>query len=537
MLRYAFRLHRWGMAGYGLILFVGMYVQGAAFVQVAGTSAASRAAFARSMTALGAQLSYIFPAPFRLDTLAGYVQWRSYGPFAPILAIWAIAAAAGAVRGDEDRQLVDYWLAARVSRSRLVASRLAAFGLASLVAAVAAGIGYVAGAARFAPVDLGRLGAKTLTLWLLMLGLFALCYLIAQVPASLRAAQAGGAVAVVALYLLDVLGRSSQSYEALSWVSPFKWYDATTVLAPGGQLDGAGVALSAALVVVAGALSALAFGRRDVRGPLVERRARSRAARDRQPSPLLTMPVARLLYRERWIVGGWALGMGIMAVYMVSIAHTIVNAAINLPGMREFLTHGSGGDLYQGFIAAFWFGFAQLLLAGFAIHLVSAWASDDTDGVLTSVLSTPVHRWAVIAERAATALVGTAVVVAVGSLVAAATGAAVGTSLDAGGAFRASWLLVPFTLTYAAVGAAASAYFPRAAVGVLGLLAFVSFLVYELGPLLKWPAWASNLSIQQLYGTPFVTGVFWTGLWAMLAVVVAGFGLATLLMQRREVGS
>jgi hypothetical protein len=103
--------------------------------------------------------------------------------------------------------------------------------------------------------------------------------------------------------------------------------------------------------------------------------------------------------------------------------------------------------------------------------------------------------------------------------------------------FRASWLLIPFTLTYAAVGAAASADFPRAAVGVLGMLAFVSFLVYELGPLLKWPAWAADLAVQQLYGTPFVTGIFWNGLWAMLAVVVAGFGLATLLMQRREVAT
>jgi hypothetical protein len=30
--------------------------------------------------------------------------------------------------------------------------------------------------------------------------------------------------------------------------------------------------------------------------------------------------------------------------------------------------------------------------------------------------------------------------------------------------------------------------------------------------------------------------VFWNGLWAMVAIVVAGFGLATILMQRREVG-
>ena len=536
MLRNALRLHRWGWIGYGTVLLVATYVQAAAFVQVAGSTAASRAAFARDMTILAAQIPYFLPPPLRLDTLAGYVQWRSYGPLALVVMIWAIAAAAGAARGDEDRQLVDYWLAARVSRVRLVASRLAAFGLASLAAAVLAGLGYLAGAAGHESVSPGGVAGKTLSLWLLVLGIFALCYLLAQLTASTRIAQALGAGAAVVLYLLDVLARTNHSFDGLSWVSPFTWYDATTVMAPGGRLDAAGLALSVALVVVSGALSALAFTHRDVRGPLFARRARVVVTRDVEPSPLLTRPVARLLYRQRWIVGGWALVTAIMAVYMVSIARTIVDSAIDLPGMREFLTHGSGGDPYRGFIAAFWFGISQLLLAGFAVHLVSGWASDDNEGILASVLSTPVHRWAVIAERAAVALVGAAVVVGTGSLVTAAMAAGTGTTLDAADVFRASWLLVPFALTYAAVGAAASAYFPRAAVGVLGMLAFLSFIDYELAPLLQWPAWIANLSVQQLYGTPLVTGVFWNGLWAMLAVVVAGFGLATLLMQRREVG-
>ena len=537
MLRYAFRLHRWGWIGYGIVLLVGMSVQAAAFVQVAGSTAASRAAFAHDMGVLAAQLSYILPAPFRLDTLDGYVQWRAYGPFALVVMIWAIAAAAGAARGDEDRQLVDYWLAARVSRARVVASRLAAYGLASLAAAVLGALGFAVGVVRYESLNLGGLAGKTLTLWLLMLALFGLCYLVAQLVASTRAAQAAGAAVVVVLYLVDVLARSDHSFDGLAWVSPFKWYDATTVLAPGGHLDAAGVALSVALVVVTSVLSALAFMHRDVRGSLFPRRAREARAKDAAPSPLLAWPVARLLYRQRWIVVGWALGTGAMALYMVSIAHTVVDAAIGLPGMRDFLTHSSGGDPYRGFIAAFWFGIAQLLLAGFAVHLVSGWASDDTEGILTSVLSMPVHRWAVIGERFAAAVVGTGVVVAVGSLAAAATAAGVGTTLDAASVFRASWVLIPFTLTYAAVGAAASADFPRAAVGVLGMLAFASFLIYELGPLLQWPAWASDLSVQQLYGTPFLTGVFWNGLWAMVAVVIAGFGLAVLLMQRREVGT
>ena len=55
-----------------------------------------------------------------------------------------------------------------------------------------------------------------------------------------------------------------------------------------------------------------------------------------------------------------------------------------------------------------------------------------------------------------------------------------------------------------------------------------------LGPVLGWPDWLLTLSVFQLYGTPLLSGIYWTGLWAMVAVVVVGFGAATLLMERRE---
>lgn len=537
MLRYAFRLHRWGIIGYGSVVFLSVLVNATSYQQLAGTTAAARAAFAAGGTALAAQLSYILPPPVRLDTLDGYVQWRALGALAVVVMIWAIAAAAGAVRGDEERQLVDYWLAARVSRVRLVVTRFAAFGLASLVVAAAGAVGYVLGAVKYETPSAGVVG-KALALWLLTLALFGLCFLVAQLVSSVRAAQAAGTALVVVLYLLNVPGRTDHSLDWLAWVSPFRWYDATDSMAPGGHVDVAGVALSLAVVLVAGALSAVAFGRRDVRAALFRRPVRAEApGRDRRPSPLLSWPVARLLYRQRWVVGGWLVITAFMAVFLVGSAHGIVDSLGNIPGIRDFLTRGSGGDIYRAFIAAYWFGFALLLLAGFAIHLVSGWASDDTEGILTAVLSMPVHRWAVIAERAAVAVIGCALVVAVGSLVAVATAAAGGTTFDAGTFFRASWLLIPYALTYAAVGAVAASYFPRAAIGVLGVIAFLGYLDYELVPLLKWPAWVADLSVQYLYGTPFLTDVYWTGLWIMVGVVVAGFGAAMLLMERREVGA
>jgi ABC-2 type transport system permease protein len=536
VLRYGFRLHRWGMIGYGVVLFVGVYVQAAAYPQLAGSTAASRAAFAHAMVLTESQLSFFLPLPYRVDTLAGYVQWRAYGWLSVALMIWAIAAAAGAVRGDEDRQLVDYWLSARVSRLRLVVSRLAAFALASLVVVVAGGLGALVGAASSTPLDVERLAGLSLALWVLAVAFFALCCLIAQLTESTRGAQAAGAAVLVGLYLLDVLARTQSSFEGLSWVSPFKWYDATNVLAPGGLLSAPGLLLCAAVIVLAGGLAALAFMRRDLRGPLFGRPVAEVRSRDRKPSPLLSWKLARLIYRQRWVLAGWTLGIALMAVFMVSIARGSIDSLINLPGMRAFLTHGQGGDPYRAFIASYWFGIAQLLLAGLAVHLVSTWSSDDTEGILASELSMPRHRWAVVLERGLLAFIGIVVAVAVGSLLAGVTAAAIGHSLDPAAVLRASWLLIPFALTFAAVGAAGSVLWPRAAVGLLGVVAFFSFLVWQLAPLMKWPSSVANLSVFQLYGSPLLSGVFWNGLWAMLAIVVAGFGLAAILMQRREVG-
>jgi hypothetical protein len=98
-------------------------------------------------------------------------------------------------------------------------------------------------------------------------------------------------------------------------------------------------------------------------------------------------------------------------------------------------------------------------------------------------------------------------------------------------------LLVPFALVFAAAGAVLAAWNPRAAVGLLGGLAFASYLLNELGPLFKWPGWVQDLSAFKLFGTPLSTGVDRGGLAIMIAIILVGFGASILLMERRDVGA
>jgi hypothetical protein len=98
-------------------------------------------------------------------------------------------------------------------------------------------------------------------------------------------------------------------------------------------------------------------------------------------------------------------------------------------------------------------------------------------------------------------------------------------------------LLVPFALVFAAAGAVLAAWNPRAAVGLLGGLAFASYLVNELGPLFRWPTWVQDLSAFKLFGTPLSTGIDRTDLAIMIAIILVGFGASILLINRRDIGA
>jgi hypothetical protein len=114
----ALRLGRWGIAGFGAIAFFLTLLQTVGFYKIAGTTEAERQAFGRSMRVLAAQFSVIIAPPMRPDTAGGYVQFRAFGALAIMFAIWALTSASGAVRGDEERGLVQAALGRGISRPR-----------------------------------------------------------------------------------------------------------------------------------------------------------------------------------------------------------------------------------------------------------------------------------------------------------------------------------------------------------------------------------------------------------------------------------
>src|SRR5947209_5414548 len=114
MIRIAWRLQRTGLIGMSLLGVLYGFIQAAGYKSAAGTTTGSQVAFGHQMENFGRTFTFLLPTPVRLDTASGYVQWRIYGGLVFLFAIWALMAAIGATRADEDRGLVDAWLSAPV---------------------------------------------------------------------------------------------------------------------------------------------------------------------------------------------------------------------------------------------------------------------------------------------------------------------------------------------------------------------------------------------------------------------------------------
>ena len=532
------RLGRWGTVGFSLAALAWSLTQTVGFYQVVGHSLVERATFGASIATLAARFVVIVPPPIRPDTVSGYVEFRGFHELAIIFSVWALASAVGFARGDEERGIVETALAAGESRIGLIASRAAAFAIAVAVASAAAGAAFVIGVASgHESVEPLRVVETCALLVAIGLACYGIALLVAQLAAPHSAAQSAGVV-LLALFLLNSLSRQFGSLSSWRWLSPFRYYDLSQPLPPGGYFNTPGFLVLVIIAVVTIAAAAVAFERRDLGASLVRLPARTRPpVRDVVAAPWWRIPVARGVYDQRVGFIVWTLGVAAIAVLMVSLTRSIVQVLLSLPTLLPYLGTYVRQQVYPTALGYIWFSFAELLFVAFAIVQVARWSAEDTDGRLEMMLSEPISRAAVVVERMA-------VLVAGALLMAAVSGAALyysshlsGIDLNGSRLIAASLMLVPFALVFAAAGSLVAAWNPRAALGLVGVFTLASYLDTELGPIFKLPGWLQDLSAFKLFGTPLLTGVDGRNLTLLLLLASAGLGSSILFMQRRDIGA
>lgn len=535
---YALRMGRWGLAGFSVLAFSSSLLQAVGFYQIAGHTAAEREAFGRSMSVLASQFSVILPPPIGLDTVGGYVQWRSFGGLAIVFAVWALAAAGGAARGDEESGLTEAVLAAGTSRVKATATRVAAFALGCFAAALAAGIGFAVGVRMGGETfRLGPVLEAAVVLCAFAVSCYALTLLIAQLTAARMAVATAGTV-LLALFFVNSLSRTYPSLSTWRWLSPFRYYELSQPLPPGGTFDLRATLILFLAAAVLGLAAAVAFAFRDLGSALVKLPARPHpTSYSGSSSPLWRVAVVRGLYDRRLGLAVWALGASALGVVLVGLTKSILEPLLALRALVPYLSTFVHGDLYASFLGFTWFGVAELLFAAFAIASVARWSAEDADGRLELILANPHSRASVVVERALVLGAGALFVAALSGVAVAYASHSGGIDLDRARLTAATLLLVPFALVFGATGALLASWSPRAAVGLLGGFAFAGYLMQELGPIFKWPGWVQDLSVFKLYGTPLSSGVDPAGLEIMATIVILGFGASILAMRRRDVGA
>lgn len=534
----AFRMGRWGILGFSAMAFASTLIQALAFYAVAGHSLPDRLAFAQSVTVLASRFTLLLAPPVRPDTVGGYVQYRAYGGLAILFAAWAMAAASGAFRGDEERGVVEAELATGTTRLALIAARVLAYSAGVFVAAMAAGVAVMLGAASEGEtIGLGGVLQAAAALTALAVCCYALTLLVVQFTAA-RLATATAGVVLLALFLDNSLSRTFSWLSTARWLSPFRYFDLSQPLAPGGAFDARATLILAGASVVAAALAAAAFSARDLGAPVLRPPAPRRAPRF-EPSRVAAwrVPAVRDLYEQRAGIAVWVAGVAALGAIAVSMTKTVVDPLLEIPALARFFGSYVHGAVFASFLGFFWFTMAQLLFTAFAIVQVARWSSDDLDGRLQLLLSQPVSRAAVVAERLVAITAAAAVIALVSAAAVAEMSRAQGIELDLARLVQASLLLVPFTLAFAGVGSLLAAWNPRAAVGLVGAIAFAAYLDAQVGSFFRWPDWVQDLSAFKLFGTPMSDGLDARNLALMLLIALAGFGTSILAMQRRDVGA
>jgi len=250
-------------------------------------------------------------------------------------------------------------------------------------------------------------------------------------------------------------------------------------------------------------------------------------------------PLSRSLGERLPLAFWWGIGIGLMGFVFgaaaTSFSETLQGlspdtlAIFKAAFPQVDLLSGAGAFLQIAFIT---FG---LILAGFATAtLVRGWASDETDGRLEVLLSTPMSRatWALrggIGLYAAIGVMTLVVMVAIGL-----------GSLTAGGDVATpivgTLALGVYALALAGIGIAFGGLVSTSFAGeVIALLVILTFVIDTLVPALKWPDAIQQLALTAHLGHPMVGVWDWPGMGLLGVIAVGGLLLGTWGVNRRDV--
>ncbi len=466
----------------------------------------------------------------KMGTLGGYVTWKYGSLFTLGTALWSILALSGTLAGEAAKGSLDFVAVSPFGKRRIALEKLAAHLTMLWLAMAFVAITIVVSSNAFGDPTLGDViplgGAVGFVLWVGFIALVFGGLAFALAPLLGRSGAAG--VAGLAMVLLWAASGLDLGGPLLA-ISPFHWTADHIPLV--GIYDWPGLALTGTVALILLALGVETFTRRDLG-------VTAGLSMPATPAALLGVrgPVSRAFGDELPRALAWGTGLFLFGALLASLVKPLADQIAGSPDLlKTFSTIfpdfnlATAGGFLQLYVALFY------IAAGFAgATFVSRWASDETEGRLEMLLTTPTARarWVVAGGIGALlAIVVTTVLFAAGvGLGAVASGVA------AGEAMAGSMALGIYAAAIVGVGVAVGGLWRTSlAAEIAALLVVATYLVDLLAPPLNLPDWFHQLALTAHLGQPMLGRWDPAGVIACLAIAVAGIALGAWGMTRRDI--
>jgi ABC-2 type transport system permease protein len=269
--------------------------------------------------------------------------------------------------------------------------------------------------------------------------------------------------------------------------------------------------------------------RRDVGRGLV-------SPRDSAPpkTALLSSPTAVALRGERASLAAWAAGIGFFAVITGVLSTSFTPHNIPLTLQRQLRRFGGASIVTPKGAMGFYFLFFLLVIALFVCSQIAAARREESEERLETLLALPVDRRRWLAGRLVLAGGGACALALTASVFAWAGAASQNAGIPPARMAEAGANCLPAALLFGAVGAAAYALIPRAAVGIAYGTVCAAFMWGLFGSLLRAPAWTLELSPFHHVAPVPAEALKGTDALAMLALAAVLAGAAIVAFARRD---
>jgi ABC-2 type transport system permease protein len=511
-----------------------MILVSGAFVGSQWPDEAARAEGVALTTALPAVFTGLYGgAAISPETLGGFTNWRYGLMFFLLPGIWSLIALSGTVTREVRRGSMDFLAALPTSRRRVALEKLGAHVTAMAIAMLIVALVLWATGAAFGTLPGDAISPGDALGYVLLMGLAGLAAGCVAFALAIPIGR-GGAAGVAALLLVGgwVVNGFGGSLPALDALAPLSWFSWTAGHRPiAGSSDYPSLLLLAAVVVAGAAVGVLAYERRDIGA----------------------IGTVRLPSLPRWILGtsgplhrafgdrfpaamAWGAGIGVYALIIATSSADFQRIIEETPSLSELMAAVFPDvDLSDpGFGLQLLFVQLGTLMIGFAAAaMVGGWASDESEGRLELLLTTPVARARWLAESAM-GTYGSLLLISVVVAVAAAVGVVIagGNPLEP---MVGTLVLALYGTAVAGIGVAVGGLLrpslaaPAVIVAVVGVL-----LIDILAPLLELPEWVGNLALSSQYGEPMVGSWDPAGIVASLALAIGGLVVGAWGFSRRD---